>query len=90
MHRGSIKSQAADELSRLEKGDTDNTELHDVLSEILKSIIEHLGEINDDHEGNPELFCICQEFNDTVETANSTLPEVSAIAHDTTKHGATE
>lgn len=58
VQRASIKSQAADALSRTETGGTINTDLDDDLPELVLSLIQHRGEkINFSQGVNSDQIC---------------------------------
>lgn len=84
MYRSSIKNHAADALSRLETGGTHTAELDDDPAEMLVSFIDHRGDTNNDHDGNFDLLCICEQPDDAVQTVNIKLLEKATIAYDTT------
>lgn len=46
-------------------------------------------EIDDDHDGNSDFFCIFQERSDTVEAVNCVLKEKAALIQTTSTHMAT-
>lgn len=45
---------------------TDTTQGEDDSQEMVVSFVEHGGKkVNDDHEGNSDLLCICKQCEDT-------------------------
>lgn len=84
--KAGIKNQTGDAIAWLEIAGMDTTDLDDDLPKMVVSLIDHSVNINDHHDGSPNLLCICQHFDDTVDTINNALPEVSAIAHAIMKH----
>lgn len=72
-----------DSLLRLKTGGTDIIDIADDLFTINASVISQSPreKIGYDHDGIFDWSRICQQCDDTVKMANSTLPEVAAIAH---------
>lgn len=74
VHRTGIKTEAANALSKLEKGRMDTTHLDDASAEMMVSLIEQGGtKIIDDHDKILHLLSTVQWCVNTVETVSSTL-----------------
>lgn len=46
--------------------------------------------MNNDHDRNSDMLCLCLPFHNTVETANSTVLEIAALTNAKTAHNALE
>lgn len=55
--------------------------------QMMVSLIEQgSGKIIDDNEGNSDVFCICQKFDDFVKTVKCALQKMSTLVSATTTH----
>lgn len=83
-HSADVKNQATEFLLRLKTAGADTIELDDGFPDMMVSLIEGGEKIIDDHDGNSDLSCICQQGYDTVEPVNRASLEVAVPTHTTT------
>lgn len=83
-HRGDIKNNAADALSRHETGWTDTADFHYDSLEMGVSIIEPGGgKIKNGNDRNSDLLCIYKHCGDIAESVNSALKQGAEIGYAT-------